>query len=159
MQIKFPKPRSLKLFFLSAGMSTPPSWSCSLWCMPAGRPVLETSSASFPISPTASSAKWGREAPSSLNCLPQWCVKQVNESIWDLNVLPFLVYKDIIVLQLICFVCWFCSLWAGLTHLITMDLHQKEIQGFFNIPVDNLRASPFLLQYIQEEVGPCVTLV
>nr|XP_042139293.1 phosphoribosyl pyrophosphate synthase-associated protein 2 [Peromyscus maniculatus bairdii] len=42
---------------------------------------------------------------------------------------------------------------AGLTHLITMDLHQKEIQGFFNIPVDNLRASPFLLQYIQEEVS------
>uniref|UniRef100_A0A2K6FX35 Phosphoribosyl pyrophosphate synthase-associated protein 2 n=2 Tax=Boreoeutheria TaxID=1437010 RepID=A0A2K6FX35_PROCO len=42
---------------------------------------------------------------------------------------------------------------AGLTHLITMDLHQKEIQGFFNIPVDNLRASPFLLQYIQEEVA------
>ncbi|KAK7827424.1 hypothetical protein U0070_026630, partial [Myodes glareolus] len=28
----------------------------------------------------------------------------------------------------------------------------KEIQGFFNIPVDNLRASPFLLQYIQEEI-------
>ncbi|XP_077172488.1 phosphoribosyl pyrophosphate synthase-associated protein 2 [Paroedura picta] len=41
---------------------------------------------------------------------------------------------------------------AGLTHLITMDLHQKEIQGFFNVPVDNLRASPFLLQYIQEEI-------
>jgi len=31
-----------------------------------------------------------------------------------------------------------------------MDLHQKEIQGFFDCPVDNLRASPFLLQYIQE---------
>uniref|UniRef100_A0A5F8ALD5 Phosphoribosyl pyrophosphate synthase-associated protein 2 n=2 Tax=Macaca TaxID=9539 RepID=A0A5F8ALD5_MACMU len=44
---------------------------------------------------------------------------------------------------------------AGLTHLITMDLHQKEIQGFFNIPVDNLRASPFLLQYIQEETEFC----
>ncbi|KPP79090.1 phosphoribosyl pyrophosphate synthase-associated protein 2-like [Scleropages formosus] len=41
---------------------------------------------------------------------------------------------------------------TSLTHLITMDLHQKEIQGFFNIPVDNLRASPFLLQYIQEEI-------
>lgn len=39
---------------------------------------------------------------------------------------------------------------AGLTHLITMDLHSKEVQGFFDIPVDNLRASPFLLQYIQE---------
>lgn len=44
-----------------------------------------------------------------------------------------------------------CS--SGLTHVITMDLHQKEIQGFFECPVDNLRASPFLLQYIQECVG------
>ncbi|XP_045108871.1 phosphoribosyl pyrophosphate synthase-associated protein 1-like isoform X4 [Portunus trituberculatus] len=41
---------------------------------------------------------------------------------------------------------------AGLTHIITMDLHQKEIQGFFECPVDNLRASPFLLQYIQESI-------
>lgn len=41
---------------------------------------------------------------------------------------------------------------AGLTQIITMDLHQKEIQGFFTFPVDNLRASPFLIQYIQEEV-------
>lgn len=41
---------------------------------------------------------------------------------------------------------------AGLTHVITMDLHQKEIQGFFDCPVDNLRASPFLLQYIQESI-------
>uniref|UniRef100_A0A6A7FX90 Phosphoribosyl pyrophosphate synthase-associated protein 2-like n=2 Tax=Hirondellea gigas TaxID=1518452 RepID=A0A6A7FX90_9CRUS len=41
---------------------------------------------------------------------------------------------------------------AGLTHVITMDLHQKEIQGFFDVPVDNLRASPFLLQYIVESI-------
>lgn len=41
---------------------------------------------------------------------------------------------------------------AGMTHVITMDLHQKEIQGFFNIPVDNLRASPFFIQYIQEQI-------
>ncbi|XP_045214946.2 phosphoribosyl pyrophosphate synthase-associated protein 2-like isoform X1 [Mercenaria mercenaria] len=38
---------------------------------------------------------------------------------------------------------------SGLTHIITIDLHQKEIQGFFDIPVDNLRASPFLIEYIQ----------
>lgn len=44
---------------------------------------------------------------------------------------------------------------SGLTHIITMDLHQKEVQGFFDCPVDNLRASPFLLQYIQE----CVSLL
>lgn len=42
---------------------------------------------------------------------------------------------------------------AGLQHIITMDLHQKEIQGFFDIPVDNLRASPFLIRYIQESVS------
>ncbi len=41
---------------------------------------------------------------------------------------------------------------AGFTHIITMDLHQKEIQGFFNCPVDNLRASPFLIEYIKESV-------
>ncbi|RWS27640.1 Phosphoribosyl pyrophosphate synthase-associated protein 2-like protein [Leptotrombidium deliense] len=41
---------------------------------------------------------------------------------------------------------------AGLTQVITVDLHQKEVQGFFDIPVDNLRASPFLLQYIQESI-------
>lgn len=44
---------------------------------------------------------------------------------------------------------------SGLSHIITMDLHQKEIQGFFDCPVDNLRASPFLLQYIQE----CVSFI
>lgn len=33
-----------------------------------------------------------------------------------------------------------------------MDLHQKESQGFFNCPVDNLRASNFLIQYIQDSV-------
>lgn len=41
---------------------------------------------------------------------------------------------------------------AGMTHLITMDLHQKEIQGFFDMPVDNLRASPFLINYIQHRI-------
>ena len=34
-----------------------------------------------------------------------------------------------------------------------MDLHQKEIQGFYEIPVDNLRASPFLISYIQDQVS------
>lgn len=28
-----------------------------------------------------------------------------------------------------------------------------QVQGFFDIPVDNLRASPFLLQYIQESIS------
>ncbi len=42
---------------------------------------------------------------------------------------------------------------SGFTHIITMDLHAKEIQGFFDVPIDNLRASPFLLQYIQECVS------
>ncbi|XP_048256855.1 phosphoribosyl pyrophosphate synthase-associated protein 1-like [Haliotis cracherodii] len=39
---------------------------------------------------------------------------------------------------------------SGLTHIITMDLHQKEIQAFFDVPVDNLRASPFLVDYVKE---------
>jgi len=39
---------------------------------------------------------------------------------------------------------------AGANRVITMDLHAGQIQGFFNIPVDNLFAAPVLLQYIQE---------
>jgi len=39
---------------------------------------------------------------------------------------------------------------AGFNHIITVDLHSKESQGFFDCAIDNLRASPFLIQYIQE---------
>ena len=41
---------------------------------------------------------------------------------------------------------------AGLTHLITSDLRDREVQGFFSVPVDNLRCSPFLIQYLSEQV-------
>merc|ERR1712223_914160 len=39
---------------------------------------------------------------------------------------------------------------AGFNHIITVDMHSKESQGFFDCAIDNLRASPFLIQYIQE---------
>lgn len=38
---------------------------------------------------------------------------------------------------------------AGSNRLITMDLHAGQIQGFFNIPVDNLYAAPAILNYIK----------
>ena len=34
---------------------------------------------------------------------------------------------------------------AGINRLITMDLHADQIQGFFDVPVDNIYASPILL--------------
>jgi ribose-phosphate pyrophosphokinase len=37
---------------------------------------------------------------------------------------------------------------AGADRVLTMDLHAGQIQGFFNIPVDNLYATPVLLDYI-----------
>lgn len=37
---------------------------------------------------------------------------------------------------------------AGINRVLTMDLHAAQIQGFFNIPVDNLYASPVLLDYV-----------
>jgi ribose-phosphate pyrophosphokinase len=39
---------------------------------------------------------------------------------------------------------------AGATRMITMDLHAGQIQGFFNIPVDNLYAAPVLLEYMRQ---------
>ena len=42
---------------------------------------------------------------------------------------------------------------SGFNQIITTDLHQAELQGYFDCPVDNLRASPFLFQYIVESVS------
>jgi ribose-phosphate pyrophosphokinase len=39
---------------------------------------------------------------------------------------------------------------AGAARMLTVDLHAGQIQGFFNIPVDNLYATPVLLPHIQE---------
>lgn len=38
---------------------------------------------------------------------------------------------------------------AGANRVITMDLHAGQIQGFFNIPVDNLFAAPVLIAHIR----------
>ena len=38
---------------------------------------------------------------------------------------------------------------AGIDRVLTMDLHARQIQGFFDIPVDHLYARPVLLGYFQ----------
>ena len=38
---------------------------------------------------------------------------------------------------------------AGITRVITMDLHADQEQGFFNVPVDHLFASTVMLPYVQ----------
>jgi ribose-phosphate pyrophosphokinase len=40
---------------------------------------------------------------------------------------------------------------AGANRVLTVDLHAGQIQGFFNIPVDNLFAAPVLLDYIRSK--------
>lgn len=49
---------------------------------------------------------------------------------------------------------------AGASRLLTMDLHAGQIQGFFNIPVDNLYATPVLLRHLRERVAgtPCTII-
>jgi ribose-phosphate pyrophosphokinase len=39
---------------------------------------------------------------------------------------------------------------AGATRIVTMDLHTEQIQGFFDIPVDNLYARPVLVKAIEK---------
>ena len=41
---------------------------------------------------------------------------------------------------------------AGADHIITMDLHDAQYQGFFDIPVDNLYGRPLLKNYIREQI-------
>ncbi len=50
---------------------------------------------------------------------------------------------------------------AGADRVLAMDMHAEQIQGFFDIPVDHLHASPVILRYIEgikEELGK-ITLV
>ena len=42
---------------------------------------------------------------------------------------------------------------TGVDRVITLDLHAGQIQGFFNIPVDNLYAAPVILDYIKTNYG------
>jgi len=42
---------------------------------------------------------------------------------------------------------------AGATRVLTVDLHAGQIQGFFNYPVDNVYATPVLMQYLRERLG------
>src|ERR1700722_6709643 len=49
---------------------------------------------------------------------------------------------------------------AGASRVLTVDLHAGQIQGFFNIPVDNLYAMPVLVQYLRKHIdGKKVTVV
>ncbi|KII68760.1 Ribose-phosphate pyrophosphokinase 2 [Thelohanellus kitauei] len=41
---------------------------------------------------------------------------------------------------------------AGANHVITMDLHASQIQGFYNVPVDNLVAEPLFVDWIIKNV-------
>ncbi|HCC68974.1 MAG TPA: phosphoribosylpyrophosphate synthetase [Nitrospiraceae bacterium] len=48
---------------------------------------------------------------------------------------------------------------AGTDRVLTVDLHAGQIQGFFNIPVDNLYASPVLLDYIRKELHDGIVII
>ncbi|MCL4477745.1 MAG: ribose-phosphate pyrophosphokinase [Deltaproteobacteria bacterium] len=48
---------------------------------------------------------------------------------------------------------------AGTQRILTVDLHAGQIQGFFNIPVDNLYALPVLLEYIKSNIKDNIVVV
>ncbi len=48
---------------------------------------------------------------------------------------------------------------AGAHRVITMDLHAGQIQGFFNIPVDNLFAAPVLIRHIRKHFDHNLAIV
>ncbi len=48
---------------------------------------------------------------------------------------------------------------VGIRRVLTMDLHSGQIQGFFNIPVDNMYAAPVLLNDIKKNFDSDVIMV
>ena len=48
---------------------------------------------------------------------------------------------------------------VGIDRVVSLDLHSGQIQGFFDIPFDNLFARPVLIEYVQEHLVPKGNLV
>jgi ribose-phosphate pyrophosphokinase len=48
---------------------------------------------------------------------------------------------------------------AGADRVVTVDLHQGQIQGFFDMPVDHLTALPVLTSYLQSQISSDVVVV
>jgi len=48
---------------------------------------------------------------------------------------------------------------AGASRVLTLDLHAPQIQGYFNIPVDHLYASPVMVEYFQKKNLGAITVV
>jgi len=48
---------------------------------------------------------------------------------------------------------------VGVNRLLTMDLHSDQIQGFFDIPVDNIYATPVLLEDLNKQSYEDVVIV
>jgi ribose-phosphate pyrophosphokinase len=48
---------------------------------------------------------------------------------------------------------------AGADRVLTVDLHADQIQGFFDIPVDNIYASPLFIEHIKASFGPDAMVV
>ena len=42
---------------------------------------------------------------------------------------------------------------AGINRIVTIDLHAPQIQGFFDVPVDELSAIPFFAKYLKDKLG------
>jgi ribose-phosphate pyrophosphokinase len=48
---------------------------------------------------------------------------------------------------------------AGASRVLTLDLHAAQIQGFFDIPVDHLFATPVMIDYFKASQTPDMTVV
>ncbi len=48
---------------------------------------------------------------------------------------------------------------SGTDRVLCLELHAGQIQGFFNLPVDNLYATPVLLKAIRERIGSDVAVI
>ncbi len=48
---------------------------------------------------------------------------------------------------------------AGVSRVLTMDLHAQQVQGFFDIPVDHLYSLPVLIKYLRQQLKGKTTVV
>ena len=48
---------------------------------------------------------------------------------------------------------------SGIDHVVTLDAHSAQVEGFFRIPIDNLTAVPILCEFLRERISPDAVVV
>lgn len=110
-----------------------------------GAPLVSKEVESGPNTPKAAPAKAGSYFETKSNRIPKVAEKSMSgDALINTGYKQWVAQSGTLIADLL--------VTAGADHIITMDLHDAQFQGFFDIPVDNLYSKPILQHYISTKI-------